>query len=100
MLPFWCHIVDPITDSTPITTKLNVGFDIHLPYTTKDGNNTSLLVIVGPNVAVNLILGLQFIKVTDMIADFVDYVCLLHGIVKRLHVCTRTMEYDKVVYLV
>jgi hypothetical protein len=62
-------------DSTPITTKLNVGFDIHLPYTTMDGNNTSLLVAAGPDVAVNLILGLPFIKATGMIADFVDNVC-------------------------
>jgi hypothetical protein len=62
-------------DSVPITTKLNVGFDIHLPYTTKDGNNTSLLVAAGPDVAVNLILGLPFIKATGMIADFVDNVC-------------------------
>jgi hypothetical protein len=62
-------------DSAPITTKLNVGFDIHLPYTTKDGNNASLLVTAGPDVAVNLILGLPFIKATGMIADFVDNVC-------------------------
>ncbi len=62
-------------DSTPITTKLNVGFDIHLPYTTKDGSYTSLLVAAGPDVAVNLILGLPFIKATSMIADFVNNVC-------------------------
>jgi hypothetical protein len=62
-------------DSAPITTKLNVGFDIHLPYTTKDGNNTSLLIAAGSDVAVNLILGLPFIKATGMIADFVDNVC-------------------------
>ncbi len=62
-------------DSTPITTKLNVGFDIHLPYATKDGNNTSLLVAAGPDVADNLILGLPFIKATGMIADFVNTVC-------------------------
>ncbi len=62
-------------DSMPITTKLNIGFDIHLPYTTKDGSYTSLLVAAGPNLAVNLILGLPFIKATGMIADFVDNVC-------------------------
>ncbi len=62
-------------DSAPITTKLNIRFDIHLPYTTKDGNNTSLLVAAGSNVAVNLILGLPFIKATGMIADFVNNVC-------------------------
>jgi hypothetical protein len=62
-------------DSAPITTKLNVGFDIHLPYTTKDGSYTSLLVATGPNVAINLILGLPFIKAMGMIADFFDNVC-------------------------
>jgi hypothetical protein len=59
----------------PITTKLSVGFEIHLPYVTKDGNDASLLVAAGPDVAVNLILGLLFIKATGMIADFIDNVC-------------------------
>jgi hypothetical protein len=61
-------------DSVPITTKLNVGYGIHLPYTTKDGSYTSLLVAAGPIVAVNFILGLPFIKATGMITDFVDNV--------------------------
>jgi hypothetical protein len=52
-----------------------VGFEIHLPYVTKDGNDTSLLVAAGPDVAVNLILGLPFIKATGMIADFIDNIC-------------------------
>ena len=60
---------------TPITTKLPVGFEIHLPYLTKDSNETLLLVAAGPNIPVNLILGLPFIKVTGMIADFIDNVC-------------------------
>lgn len=66
-----------VTSSTsePVTTELSVGFEIHLPYLTKDGNETSLLVAAGPDVAVNLILGLPFIKATGMIADFVDNVC-------------------------
>jgi hypothetical protein len=66
-----------VTSSTeaPITTELSVGFEIHLPYVTKDGNDTSLLVAAGPDVAVNLILGLPFIKATGMIADFIDNVC-------------------------
>ncbi len=59
----------------PITTKLSVGFEIHLPYVTKYGNDTSLLDSAGPNVAVNLILGLLRIKATRMIADFIDNVC-------------------------
>jgi hypothetical protein len=61
--------------SAPITTKLSVGFEIHLPYITKVGNDTSLLVAAGPDVAVNLILGLPFIKATGMIIDFIDNVC-------------------------
>jgi hypothetical protein len=37
----------------PITTKLSVGFEIHPPYVTKDGNDTSLLVAAGPDITVN-----------------------------------------------
>jgi hypothetical protein len=59
----------------PITTELSVGFEVHLPYLTKDGSETSLLVAVGPDVAMNLILGLPFIKATGMIGNFVDNVC-------------------------
>jgi hypothetical protein len=62
-------------DSAPVTTELTVGFEIHLPYITKDGNSTSLMVAAGPNVAVNIVLGLPFIKATGMVADFVDNVC-------------------------
>jgi hypothetical protein len=54
---------------------LPIGFEIHLPYATKDGNDTSLLVAAGRNVAVNLILGLPFIKATGMIVDFIDNIC-------------------------
>ncbi len=61
--------------AAPITTELSVGFEIHLPYVTKDGNDTSLLVAAGPDVAVNLILGLPFIKAMGMIVDFIDNVC-------------------------
>jgi hypothetical protein len=62
-------------DSAPVTTELTVGFEIHLPYITKDGNSTSLMVAAGPDVAVNIVLGLPFIKATGMVADFVDNVC-------------------------
>ena len=62
-------------DSLPVTTELSVGFEIHLPYTIKDGSSTSLLVAVGPDVAVNLILVLLFIKAMGMVTDFVDNVC-------------------------
>ena len=62
-------------DLAPVTTELTVGFEIHLPYITKDGNSTSLMVAAGPDVAVNIVLGLPFIKATGMVADFVDNVC-------------------------
>jgi hypothetical protein len=62
-------------DKAPITMELLVGFKIFLPYLNKDGNETSLIIAAGPNVAVNLILGLSFITTTGMIADFVDNVC-------------------------
>ncbi len=55
--------------------ELSVGFEIFLPYLTKDGNETSFLVAAGPDVAVNLTLGLPFIKATRMIVDFVNNVC-------------------------
>jgi hypothetical protein len=55
--------------------ELLVGFEIFLPYLTKDGNETSLLVTIGRDVAVNLILGLPFIKASRMIANFIDNVC-------------------------
>ncbi len=58
----------------PITTKLSVGFERHLPYVTKDDNDTSLLVAAGPDIAVNLILGLPFIKTTGMIVDLITSV--------------------------
>ena len=52
-----------------------MGFEFHLPYVTKDSNDTSLLVAAGPDVAVNLILSLPFIKAMGMIVDFIDNVC-------------------------
>jgi hypothetical protein len=62
-------------DLAPVTIELTVGFDIHLPYSTKDGNTNTLLVAVGPDVAVNIVLGLPFITATGMVADFVNNVC-------------------------
>ena len=62
-------------DKASITMELSVGFEIFLSYLTKDGNETSFLVAAGPNVAVNLILGLPFIKATGIIADFVNNWC-------------------------
>jgi hypothetical protein len=67
-------IVSSKADS-PITTELSVGFELHLPYHIKDGSTISLLVTAGPDIAINAILGLPFIKGMGMITDFVDNVC-------------------------
>jgi hypothetical protein len=55
-----------------VTTELEVGFQFHLPYCTSGGDYLPLLVATGPNVSVNTIIGLPFIKATGMILDFVD----------------------------
>jgi hypothetical protein len=62
------------TNNEAMTTELEVGFQCHLPYQTLGGDSSSLLVATGPNVLVNTILGLPFIKATGMIFDFVDNV--------------------------
>ncbi len=65
-----------------VTTKLGVRFLFHLPYKTSDGNDSSFMVVTGPNVLVNTIIGLPFIKGTGMIIDTVDNVakCRLSSI--------------------
>jgi hypothetical protein len=40
-----------------ITTKLEVGFQFHLPYKTKECDESSLMIVTGPNVSINTILG-------------------------------------------
>ncbi len=57
-----------------VTTKLSVGFQFHLPYLTKEGKPTSILVATGPHVTVNMIVGLPFIQTTRGIIDFADNV--------------------------
>jgi hypothetical protein len=66
-----------VTSPNEATNKmeLSVGFEVYLPYLSKDRNETCLLVAAGPDISVNLILGLPFIEATGMIADFVDNVC-------------------------
>jgi hypothetical protein len=75
---------DPITlsgivvqDGESVTTKLTVAFKFKLPYLTKEGNPTTFMVAVGPNVTVNTILGLPFIKQTKMIVNVADQVAEL-----------------------
>jgi hypothetical protein len=55
-----------------VTTKLEVGFLFHLLYRTRVGDTSSLMVAPGPNVSVNTILGLPFMKATGMVLDLVD----------------------------
>jgi len=55
-----------------VTTKLEVGFQFHLPYKTTTGEETSLLIATGPHISVNTILGLPFMQGTGMILDLVD----------------------------
>jgi hypothetical protein len=62
-----------------ITTELLVAFKFKLPYFTKDGNATTFMVAVGPNVMVNTILGLPFIKQTKMIVNVADQVAELRA---------------------
>ena len=57
-----------------VTTDLTVGFQFHLPYLTREGTPTSLVVATGPDVTVNAILGLPFITQTRMIIDTADQV--------------------------
>jgi hypothetical protein len=55
-----------------VTTELEVGFLFCLPYKTSDGDDSSFMVATGPNVSVNTIIGLPFIKGTGMIINTVD----------------------------
>jgi hypothetical protein len=57
-----------------VTTELEVGFLFHLLYRTWEGNTASLMVAMGPNVSVNTIIGLPFMKAMGMILDLVDEV--------------------------
>jgi len=55
-----------------VTTKLEVGFQFHLPYKTSQGEDAPLLIATGPNVSVNTILGLPFMQGTGMILNLVN----------------------------
>jgi hypothetical protein len=57
-----------------ITTDLSVAFQFHLPYLICDGNTTSIIIATGPQVSVNAIIVLPFIKATGMIIDTVENV--------------------------
>jgi hypothetical protein len=59
-------------NAVAITTDLHVTFRFHLPYFTKDGSATSFVVATGPQVSMNMVLGLPLITATGMILNFVD----------------------------
>jgi hypothetical protein len=61
-------------DQAAVTTKLEVGFQFHLTYKTKDGGDTLFVIPTGPHVSVNTILGLPFVVAMGMIIDFVNNV--------------------------
>ncbi len=63
-----------------ITTELTVGFQFHLPYLTKDGDTTSILIATGPQVTVNTIVGLPFIQATRAVIDLADNVAELRAL--------------------
>jgi hypothetical protein len=61
-------------DSRAVTTDLAVTFHFHLPYPTKDGRHTSFIIATGPQVSVNMVLGLPLITATGMIINTVNNV--------------------------
>jgi hypothetical protein len=63
-----------------VTTDLTVAFQFHMPYLTREGTPSTLLVATGPHVTVNAILGLPFIQQTRMIIDAADQVAELRSL--------------------
>ena len=57
-----------------ITTELTVGFQFHLPYVTRDGDTTSIIIATDPHVTVNMIVGLPFIQAARAVIDLSDNV--------------------------
>ena len=62
------------SEHATVTTELEVGWQFHLLYKTKGGDNASFVIATGPHVSVNTILGPPFIQATGMIIDFVGSV--------------------------
>jgi hypothetical protein len=63
-----------------VTTELTVGFQFHLPYLTKEGDPTSILIATGPHVTINMIVGLPFIQATRAIINLSDNVAELRAL--------------------
>ena len=61
------------------TCELDCAFEFHLPFYSRDGATISLIIATGPDVSVNCILGLPFLKGSGGIVDLVnDLVELCH----------------------
>jgi hypothetical protein len=67
-------IVRSDAEGRKTTTELPAAFTFHLPYEMTDGTPTKLTIACGPDVSVNLILGLPFIKATRMVIDAAENV--------------------------
>ena len=63
--------------SESVTKELMVGFQFHLPYFTKEGDTTSILIAIGPHVTVNTIVSLPFIQATHAVIDLTNNVAEL-----------------------
>ncbi len=55
-----------------VATELEVGFQFHIPYKTSDGGESSLMIVTGPHISINTILGLPFMQGMGVILDLVD----------------------------
>ncbi len=62
------------SDNAAVTTKLEVGWQFHLPYKTREGDMASFAIATGTNVSVNTILGFPFQVATGMVIYLVDNV--------------------------
>jgi hypothetical protein len=60
--------------SYSVTTDLSVVFQFCLPYLTRKGRQTSFVIATGPQLSVNMVLGLPLITATGMIIDTVNNV--------------------------
>jgi hypothetical protein len=63
-----------------ITMELTVGFQFHLPYLSKEGNPTNILIATGPHITVNMIVGLPFIQAMRAMTNLADNVADLRAL--------------------
>ena len=59
-------------DAKKTTAELPVAFEFHLPYRMTDGSPTKVCFGCGPDVSVNMILGLPFVLATKMVIDVAE----------------------------